>query len=165
MYTYITTGTYYFMKKIADQYPNETMILMVSPVTVQLWHETDGATIFKSPRKYEVIHSSGTWAEKGFVACHHIPVRDEGRPVFEYDFIESVKNVEQFPGLIVMRVLRPLSSDTYITMTMWNDKKAYNDLKDDLKQQIDLKIVKNTGIFAGPSYISTFAVGEEEDQE
>lgn len=64
-----------------------------------------------------------------------------------------------------MRVLRPLSSDTYITMTMWNDKKAYNDWKDDLKQQIDLKIVKNTGIFAGPSYISTFAVGEEEDQE
>lgn len=170
LYTYITTGTYYFMKKIADKYPDETMILMVSPGTVQLWHETNGATVFQSPRKYEVLHSSGTLAQNGFVACNHIPVRDEGRPVFEYDFTKNLKSVEQFSGFIAMRMLRPLSSDTYVVMTMWHDEKAYNNWKgsESFKtshQSTGLKSTENTGVFSGPSYVSTFVVGEEENPE
>lgn len=168
MYAYITTGTFYFMKKITDKYPDETMILMLSPGTVLLWHETNGKTVFKSPRKYEIIHSSGTHAQKGFVACNHIPVRDEGRPIFEYDFTKRLKQVEQFPGFVSMRVLRPLSSDTYIVMTMWKDEESYTDWKSSESfkkshQSKGLKSAENTGVFSGPSYVTTYVVGEEED--
>jgi heme-degrading monooxygenase HmoA len=158
------------MKKIADQYPGETMILMLSPGTAQLWHETNGRTVFKSPRKYEVIHASGTLSKNGFVACNHIPVRDEGRPVFEYDFTKRLQSVEQFPGFIALRVLRPLSSDTYVAMTMWNDEESYNRWKgsESFKkshQSTGLKSAENTGVFAGPSYVSTFVAGEEDPDE
>lgn len=170
MFAYITTGTYYFMKKIIDKYPNETMILMLSPETAQLWHETDGPTVFQSPRKYEVIQSSGTFSDKGFVVCNHIPVRDEGRPVFEYGFSKRIKSVETFPGLIALRVLRPLSSDTYIVMTMWDEEKSYDNWKSSdsfqkSHQSAGLKSAENTGVFAGPSYVSTFVVGADEEPE
>ena len=65
---------------------HKNMVLMQNPQTAQLWHETTGKTVFASPRKYEVIASASMLTNNGFICFSHIPVRDEGRPVFEYEF-------------------------------------------------------------------------------
>lgn len=169
MYTYITTGTYYFLKKIEEKHTNEDMFLMHNAETSLIWHETNGASVFQSPRKYEVIHSSGQLEKKGFVACNHIPVREEGRPVFEYQFGERMKKVESFPGFIAFRLLRPLSNDTYIIMTMWKDEKTYTDWKQSPSfiesHSNAIHSAEKTSLFSGPSYVSVFLLDDEKDDD
>lgn len=168
MYTYITTGTYYFLKKIEEKHPDECMLIMQNAETALAWHETDGATVFQSPRKYEVIQSSGQLQKEGFVACNNIPVREEGRPVFEYNFTERMKKVESFPGFLAFRLLRPLSSDTYIIMTMWKDEEAYNDWKQSPaffeSHAKSIQPSKSTSVFSGPSYVSLFVMDDESEE-
>ncbi|CAM4061353.1 antibiotic biosynthesis monooxygenase family protein [Lederbergia lenta] len=168
MYTYITSGTYEFLKKLENQYPEEKITLMQNINTALLWHETTEATIFQSPRKYEVINSIGDIAAHGFVVCHNIPVSDEGRPVFEYRFTSHHKYAQNESGFLATRLLRPLSSDTYIIMTMWKDKAAFEAWEETAgfkKEQYNLNSVKSTeniNLFSGAAYISTFIVDEEE---
>ncbi|RST75176.1 antibiotic biosynthesis monooxygenase [Siminovitchia acidinfaciens] len=169
MYTYITTGTYFFLKKIEEKHPDEDMLLMQNVETALIWHETNGPTLFQSPRKYEVIHSSGQLEKNGFVACNHIPVREEGRPVFEYQFAERMKKVESFPGFIAFRLLRPLSNDTYVVMTMWEDEKAYNDWKQSpsFAESYSKAIhsAENNNVFSGQSYVSVFVLDDEKSDD
>ncbi|HEY4554294.1 MAG TPA: antibiotic biosynthesis monooxygenase [Bacillaceae bacterium] len=168
MYTYITTGTYEFLKGLAAKYPQEKMLIMQNAQVTQLWHETNGQTVFQAPRKYEVIGFAGELATSGFVACNNIPVRDEGRPLFEYGFTNQAKSIEKESGFKAMRVLRPLSSDTYVVMTMWEDEKSFESwkssqaFKDAHKMSGGAKSTENKGIMAGPSYVATFVVSDDE---
>lgn len=148
-----------------DHYPNEKIVLMQSFKTNQLWHETTGPSIFKFPRKYEVIDSAGQLANKGFVVCDHLPVSDEGRPVFEYEFKNHAALYENLPGFIALRVLRPLSSETYIIMTMWEKESSYETWKDTKAYETAQHKKPSTShltVFSGPTYVSTFHVDEEE---
>lgn len=81
---YMTTGTYDYMKKMRDKNPAETMVLMQGENTTLMIHETDGKTLFQTPRRYEVVDGTGELKEKGFFVFNNIPVSDEGRPVFEH---------------------------------------------------------------------------------
>src|SRR5690606_30465632 len=65
MNLFMTTGTYDFMKKMREKHPNETMVLMQGENTTLLLHETEGKTIFQTPRRYEVVDGTGTFKEKG----------------------------------------------------------------------------------------------------
>lgn len=168
MYTYITSGTYEFLKKIKLKYPEEKIALMQSFNTSLLWHETSEATLFQSPRKYEVIKSIGDIVAHGFVVCQNIPVSDEGRPIFEYRVTGSHKNVNEEPGFLAARILRPLSSDTYVIMTMWEDKASYEAWEETegfKKEQLNVNNIKSTeniNLFSGAAYISTFMIEDEE---
>ncbi|MFK4998213.1 hypothetical protein ACI2OX_15270 [Bacillus sp. N9] len=84
MYIYITSGTYRYLRTFEEKHHEERMYLLQS-FTCQLWHETSGPSIFQSPRTYEVIDSAGTLSSHGFVACNHLAISDEGRPIFEYE--------------------------------------------------------------------------------
>lgn len=169
MYTYITNGTYYFLKKIEEKHNSEDIILLQNAEGCRLWHETDGPTIFQSPRKYEVIHEKGSLAKSGFVSCNNIPVREEGRPVFEYNFTAGMNGIETAPGFIALRVLRPLSGDTYIVMSMWNDRAAFHEWKNSPaftaahEKSNMIKATESTSVFSGPSYMSTYIVSEKEE--
>jgi len=170
VYLYITSGTYYFLKKIEEKHQAERMLLMQSAGNTQLWHETKGATVFNSPRKYEIIQSIGDLKKKGFIVCNNIPVREEGRPVFEYSFKDQPSKIDTFTGFIAMRVLRPLSSDTYIIMSMWEDEKSFNQWKNSPEFAAShdnseiVKATESTSVFTGPSYISIFVAGDEDDE-
>ena len=124
MNVYITTGTYDFLKKLKDKHSNETIFLMQNGENTLLLHETSGKTVFAAPRRYEVVDEKGTISEKGFVVMNNIPVTDEGRPLLEYRFKNRVGLIESEPGFIAIRVLRPIKSDTYIILTVW-EKESY----------------------------------------
>ena len=59
-----------------------------------LLHETAGKTVFQTPRRYEVIGSSGTLQENGYFVFNNIPVTDEGRPIFEHRFKERAGAID-----------------------------------------------------------------------
>lgn len=162
---YITTGTADYLQKVKDMHKNETMLLLESGEDAVLLHETDGETVFKEPRCYEVIDASGELGG-AFVVCNNIPVTDEGRPLFEHRFQQRARLIENEPGFVAIRVLRPLSNDTYVIMTLWEGKehfeqwqrsnafaKAHERRKDEQKP--------SRKIFPRPSYVTTYSVVQE----
>lgn len=119
MNIFITSGTFDFLKIKKDKHPSEKILLMQNAETTVLLHETTKKTIFASPRKYEVVESSGDLPESGYVVMNNIPVSEEGRPVFEHRFKNSADSIAREPGLVALRILRPIHSETYIILTIW----------------------------------------------
>ncbi|MBS4198530.1 antibiotic biosynthesis monooxygenase [Bacillus sp. FJAT-49732] len=165
MYVYIAMGTHYFLKKIEEKYSNEKMVLMQNVEGCLLWHETTGSTVFQSPKKYELMEAVGDFANEGVVACSFIPVRDENRPIFDYGMADKVKLIQNETGFITARLLRPLSNDTYLLMTMWNDEEHIRTWKNsNMYQNLHFQS-KGTNIFSGPAYSSTYFVSEEKNTD
>jgi heme oxygenase (mycobilin-producing) len=165
---YITAGTYEYLKALKEKHSSENMILMQNPENSLLLHETEGKSVFKEPRKYEIIDSSGTFENAGFAVLNHIPVTDEGRPVFEYRFKNRSRSIENQPGFAAIRVLRPLSSNTYIILTLWENEQGFERWqkskafeKAHEKKETDVGVDKQK-IFSGPSYITKYVIPKEE---
>lgn len=170
MNLYMTTGTYDYMKKMRDKHPEETMVLMQGENTTLMLHETEGKTIFQTPRRYEVVDGTGEFKEKGFFVFNNVPVSDEGRPVFEHRFKNRAGAIENEPGYIAFRVLRPLDSDTYIILTEWESPAFYEKWKESqaFAQAHSTKPESTAGsqrpnIFSGVSYVSTYRAKPEEE--
>lgn len=167
MYAYITEGTYDFLKAMKEKNPQEKIAMMENEDGALLLHESNGETIFKEPRKYEILDSEGTIGETGFVVMNNIPVTDEGRPIFEYRFKDRSKQVENQPGFLAIRVLQPLSSNTYIIITVWKTEIAFNQWKNSAsfkgahhKQQEATAIEPQPKIFASTSYTKKYTLSE-----
>jgi heme oxygenase (mycobilin-producing) len=167
MNVYMTTGTYDYLKKVESKYASETMIIMQNMNGTLLLHESSSESVFKEPRKYEVINSTGHLEKSGFVVMNNIPVTDEGRPLFEY----QSKNIDQMiqgePGLIAIRVLKPLSSSTYVILTQWEDESAFSNWKTSISyEKVHEKIgtghgKAHTQIFSGTSYVNKYIIPTE----
>jgi len=160
MNVYITAGTLDFLKKIESKYPNEPMVAMLNENGAILLHETNSQTVFNEPRKYEVLESYGQLAKKGFVVMNNISVTDEGRPLFEHQFKQHIKAIVNTKGLTALRLLRPLSSNPYIVMTIWEHETLYqkwqgtNSILDQLKANFDAP----QKIFTSAPYVSKYAI-------
>ncbi|ARD49009.1 antibiotic biosynthesis monooxygenase [Sporosarcina sp. P33] len=125
MNIYMTTGTFEFMEKIKEKHKSESIFLMNGSGHTLLLHETNGASIFQTPRKYEVAGSFGNLTEPGFFAMDNVAVTDEGKPIFEHQYKEMGEKLQNMPGFIAYRLLRPIGSDTYTLLTEWTDKRLY----------------------------------------
>ncbi|WP_071459083.1 antibiotic biosynthesis monooxygenase family protein [Bacillus massilinigeriensis] len=170
MNLFITAGTYDFLQRLQDKYSAENMLLLSNGDGAMLLHETEGKTVFSAPRKYEVIDSTGPLEGSVFAVFNNIPVTDEGKPLFEYRFSNRPRMIEKEDGFIAIRVLRPLSSNTYIILTLWESesffekwqtsqayKHAHN--KSGTEDGIDAK----PSIFSGPSYVSKYHSFQREE--
>ncbi|ETI69624.1 antibiotic biosynthesis monooxygenase family protein [Neobacillus vireti] len=125
MNIFLTAGTFDFLKRMENTYPEEVMVTMVNQNGALLLHETNGKTLFKEPRRYEVLEASGELKKEGFAVMNNIPVTEEGRPVFEHQVKNSIGKVKNQSGFRSFRVLRPLSSNTYVIMTVWENELSY----------------------------------------
>ena len=56
---------------------------------------------------------------------NNIPVTEEGRPLLEYRFKNRAGLIESEPGFIAIRVLRPIKSDTYVILTVWQKESDF----------------------------------------
>ncbi|MDP4163436.1 MAG: antibiotic biosynthesis monooxygenase [Bacillota bacterium] len=169
MNLYMTTGTFDFLKTIKDKNPEEKMMLMQNGEGALLLHETIGKTVFSTPRKYEVLDSVGELDDNGFVVMNNIPVSEEGRPVFEYRFKNRAGMIEQEPGFVAIRVLRPLSNDTYIILTVWENADAFQNWQNSKayekaheKRGTEQGIDAKPNVFSGSSYVTKYIVPENE---
>lgn len=129
MFVYITGGTFDFLKKIEAKYPGEKIYTMQGNSGSLLFHETQGETVFKQPRRYEIIGSSGDITKKAFAAMYNIPVSHDDRPVLEDWLKKRARKLAAQQGLNGLRLLRPLSSNTYIVMTIWENELSFHQWK------------------------------------
>jgi heme-degrading monooxygenase HmoA len=163
MNVYITAGTVDYLKKIENKYPSETMVTLANATAALLLHETDGGTVFKEPRKYDVLDSAGEFKESGFVVMNNVPVTDEGRPLFENEYHDRAKILSNDPGFIAARVLRPLSSNPYIILTIWESEVNFQTSKNlhqfsSLLEQKELGIDQLPKIFTSNPYINQYTI-------
>ncbi len=172
MYIYLTSGTGDFLEQVKNKYPNEHMILIHGDGNSVLIHETEGKTVFATPRKFEVLDSVNDLEERGFFVFNNIPVTDEGRPVFEHRFLERSRAIEEEPGFVAFRLLRPIKSDTYIVMTQWNGPHSFEAWKSSKAfenahaKRDDSTGVRQQNIFSAASYVTTYsAIPKEEDSQ
>ncbi|MET3696348.1 heme-degrading monooxygenase HmoA [Bacillus oleivorans] len=168
MFVYMTNGTYEYLASLKKKHAEQQMYLMLNPKTALLYYETEGSSIFKSGRKYEVIEAAGTLEQSGFAVMNHIPVTEEGHPIFEYRFKTHVKMIEKEPGFKVFRLLRPAAGDTYIVFTLWEKESAFLQWKESASfAQAHEKQESLDGpssvqkIFSGPSYLSQYTLPAE----
>jgi heme-degrading monooxygenase HmoA len=160
---YMTFGTAEYLSDLKNNIDNGELLLMYGEDNAVLMHETNEQSSFNSGKKFEVLDSNGEWTKGSFAVLNNIPVTDEGRPVFEYRFSERAGLIESEQGFTAIRVLRPVGSDTYVILTLWEDvkyfkqwqeSKAYDKAHEkrgtskggDQKQQI----------FPRPSYVTTY---------
>lgn len=167
MKAFITSGTYDYLETIRKKNENENIIIMQNDEDLALlYHETINGTIFKEPRKYEIIDSAGSFENAGYVVMNHIPVTDEGRPLFEHRFKNRPKLLEKQPGFAAIRVLRPLSLNTYIVLTAWETGEAFSEWQkssDFEKSHINPEVANpQAKIFSGNSYVKKFTIPKEE---
>lgn len=169
MNIYMTTGTPDFMETLKNKHASSNMIHMYGESSSLLLHETDGKTVFQTPRRYEVISSVGNFEQQGYFALHNFPVTDEGRPLFEHSFQNTSNEIEKEPGFIAFRLLRPLDSDSYIVMTEWADHTFYALWKNSpsfAKVQMDTTakaaVDSTTHLFTSAAYTTTYWTKNDE---
>ncbi|WP_342513028.1 antibiotic biosynthesis monooxygenase [Sporosarcina sp. FSL K6-1522] len=170
MFIYLTSGTPAFMEKLKEQYVSEAMIVLHGSGNSILLHETQKKSVFQTPRRYEVISSAGAFADEGYFVLNHIPVTDEGRPIFEHSFKTRSSIVDSELGFIAFRLLRPLNSDTYIMLTEWTDAAHYNRWKDSavfrdshFADTLEAGVDNQLHMFSSAPYITTYLTKNNND--
>ena len=169
MHIYLTSGTGDFFEHVKNKYTNEHMILIHGEGNSVLIHETEGKTVFATPRKFEVLDSVNDLEEHGFFVFNNIPVTDEGRPVFEHHFLERSRAIENEPGFVAFRLLRPVKSDTYIVMTQWHGPHSFDAWKSSKAYETaharrdDSTGIRQQNIFSAASYVTTYSALPKED--
>ena len=160
------------METLRKQNSNEAMIVMNGSGNSLLLHETDGKTIFSTPRSYKVISSSGTLKEEGFFALNNIPVTDEGRPVFEHRLLSRIDQIENEHGFIAFRLLRPAESDTYIVLTQWSNKGDFKSWeKSDTYKSVHESNESGAGLdkmphlFSSAAYVTTYKTTKDDEHK
>lgn len=169
MNVFITTGTYDYLKALKNKFPDEKMILMENENGALLFHETEKKTVFKEPRKYEILESTGIFNDSGLVVMNNIHVTDEGRPLFEYQFKNRERKVEKEPGFLAIRILRPLSSNTYIIMTVWKDEDSFKGWQNSesykkAHQKSDMETQTGPKMLVAPPYLTKYFLTELADE-
>lgn len=168
MNIFTTSGTPAFMESLRDKHAEEKMIVMHGTGNSLLLHETEKKTVFQTPRRYEVIASSGQFEDNGYFVFNNIPVTDEGRPVFEHRFKGRASVLDMEPGFLAFRLLRPLDSDTYTLLTEWSAHTYYTLWKNssDYHHFMNLSEVgidQTPHIFTSASSITTYTAKKQQD--
>ena len=162
MKLHLTSGTPEFMKSVKDKYPQENIYILHGAGNSVLIHETTGKSVFQVPRSYEILDSKGQFAEKGYYVLHHIPLSDEGKPIFEFKFSNLSDTVENEPGFHALRVLKPLKSDTYIILTEWSGPSSYEVWQK--KNDFDFKSMEDKQkLFTSAPYTATYSAKAAEE--
>lgn len=124
-------------------------------------HETDSGDNIEA---YEILDQKGQLDDGNFAVFNNIPVTDEGREQFESRFQNRAGLVEAEPGFAAIRILRPLDSDTYVILTMWQDESSFANWQSSQayshahkKRGTSEGIDKRPNIFPRPSFVTTYS--------
>lgn len=164
MKLYMTSGTPEYMQSIKDKHPNEDLYILHGAGNSVLIHETAGKSIFQVPRIYEILESRGNFSENGYFVLQHIPVSDEGKPIFEYQYTNLSPTVKSEPGFIALRVLKPLKSDTYIILSEWNGPNSYEVWEKSVSLDFT-SVADKQQLFTSAPYISTYRSKAKEEED
>lgn len=168
MKIFITSGTYDFLNRIKNKHPNEDMLLMQNNENTVLVHETERKTVFNMPRSFEVIESFGSLASNTeFAVMNYIPLTEEERPLFEYRFKNSHALLQNQPGFLALRILRPLKANVYVILTLWQSETTSKDWQASPSYTTFFSDIKTSSsslqLFSGGSYTKYYFLSKVED--
>lgn len=128
------------------------------------YYEGSKKNVFASGRAFEVMAHSGSIKQKGFVVMNNIPVKEEGKPVFEDAFQKQQHTIETMPGFKAFRLLRPNKGNTYVVLTQWESEADFNNWKnsDAFKQVHQDQSVMTPAYFAERPFVSKYYMVEDE---
>lgn len=164
----MTSGTVDLMEKIVLRHQELTIYLMNSSHNTLVYYENENKSIFNGGRSYEVIVHNGSLVEdEGFVVMNHIPLSEEGIPVFEYRFKKHQYDLENVPGFVAFRLLKPTKGNTYVVLTQWAEEEDYDAWKesDNFSKAHENQAVKPPAYFTERPFTSTYKLGDEEEEE
>ena len=160
MKLFITSGTFPYLLNFIKEHPGEQLLLLHNNQSALLLHETEQSTLFKVPRKYEIIGQSGQLKQEGFVVMYHIPVNPEGQPVFQHTYKQHLTKMQNQPGLYAFRFLKQMGSDFYIILTQWQEENAFKAWQNSTSyiSVNDLKLPQASAkkLFTGDSFSSKY---------
>lgn len=163
MNIHVTYGDVSELKSIKDSLTTEHLVLMELGNEAALIQENDGSAGFAEADSYTVLDASGEIIDGNYAVFNNIPVTQEGREVFEQRFMGRARKIEDTEGFSAIRVLRPLESDTYVILTMWNDEASFKAWQNSQayatahqKRGTDEGIDKKPNIFSRPSFVTTY---------
>ncbi|WP_058308251.1 hypothetical protein [Gracilibacillus massiliensis] len=159
MKAYMTNGTYPFLETLKEKHSLSTFLLMHNGVKTVAYYEDTKPSIFESSRNYHVLEHLGTLTEIAFSSLSHLPVTEEGKPIFEMDFKQKVKELALVEGVIAARILKPERGHSYILLVEWQEQKYFQKWKN----TEPLPNKKKDSYISGDVYTETFDVGEEEE--
>lgn len=166
MKAYTTKGTYDFLKKLPDKYPDVELHFMSGNSGTLAYYENHKKNIFSAGKTYEVLTNSGLIKENGYVVMNNIPVTDEGKAVFEDQFKTRQKNMEKVPGFQAFRLLKPKKGNTYVVFTQWASEKHYEDWKSSAHFQNQHKdmVTKPPAYFADRPFVTSYGMIRRDEE-
>ncbi len=162
MKLYMTSGTPEFMQSIKDKNPKEDLYILHGAGNSVLIQETSGKSVFQVPRVYEILETLGNFSENGYFVLQHVPVSDEGKSIFEYQYTNLSPTVQSNPGFIALRVLKPLKSDTYIILSEWTGASSYETWEKSVALDFT-SVADKQQLFTSAPYKSTYRSKSEEE--
>lgn len=125
MWASMTTGTYSFLKNIAEKNKQFVFHFMKNPQgTIVYYEHPKKKSLFVSGRTYEITNRYGEIEEKGFVTIDFIPVTSDGAKVLEERINHDFSFLISRYGVKAMRTLKQLKKLEYVIMTQWESTKA-----------------------------------------
>lgn len=122
----MTSGTLDFLLKLPAKHKNINFFFLKNPTRTVAYYENEKKNIFAAGRKFESIITIGDLHHKGFVELNHIPVTDEGQPVFEDSFKKYEQEFIKLGGLKAFRLLKPKKGNEYIVFSQWISESEYD---------------------------------------
>ena len=142
---------------------NARLIFMTNGEEAVLLYETEGGPGLQDAEPYEVLDAKGDVNHGFYAVFNNIPVSEEGRELFESRFKNRAGKVEHELGFAAIRVLRPVSSDTYVILTLWKDEESFKAWQQSqayshahAKRGTEEGIDKRPNIFPRPSFVTTY---------
>lgn len=163
----MTTGTLDFLEKIADKHDQLTFFFMTRNKSTLVYYEGGNKDVFAAGQPYDILIQRVNIAENGYVVMNHIPVTEEGRPVFENRLKKRENQIGQLAGLQAFRLLKPTKDNTYMILTQWQSEGDYEAWREteDYQKSLENQAVKRPAYFASRPYKTTYHMYVEEDED
>lgn len=167
MKAFMTGGTLDFLVKLAEKHKQLHFHLMINASSTLAYYEADGKSVFGAGRSYSILFESGSIQEEGYVVMNHIPLTEEGKPVFVDRFRQRQDNINAMPGFQAFRLLEPLKGNTYVIVTQWASKGHFENWRDsdEFTKSHHNSAVKPPAYFAKRPFVSTYKMVDEEELE
>jgi len=158
MKAFMTNGTIDFLQKLNLKHPDITFSLMSNNSGALAYYEGEKKNVFSAGRAYNIIAAKGEIGEEGFVVMNNIPIKDEGKPIFEDAFKKQQNAVESMPGFKAFRLLKPKKGNTYVVFTQWESEIYFKHWKDsdEFKQAHAEQATMSPAYFAERPFIGKY---------
>jgi len=159
-------GTISYLEGLQEKHPDIELFLMTDSDGALAYYEND-KRIFANGREYDVIASSGTVLEDGFVVMNNIPATNEGSHILENNFKKRQNSVDHMPGFQAFRFLKPIKGHTYVAFTQWRSVDDFENWKDSdaFKQAHQDQSIKKPAYFIDRPFTTTYTMYQEDEEE